>query len=75
MQGMEIEENPQTIERSSKRILRRTKTGVKHGRGVIVGCNSVHNLPKHQNNTRYLWGVVLPNTRGTVFLLLALFRN
>ena len=54
MQGMEIEENPQTIERGSKRILRRTKTRAKHGRGVIVGCNSVHNLPKHQNNTRYL---------------------
>ena len=54
MQGMEIEENSQTIERGSKRILRRTKTRVKHGCGVIVGCNSVHNLPKHQNNTRYL---------------------
>ena len=54
MQGMEIEENPQTIERRSNRILRRKKTRVKHGRGVIVGCISVHNLSKHQNNTRYL---------------------
>ena len=54
MQSMEIEENPQAIERGSKRVLRRTKKGVKHGRGVTVGCNSVHNMPKHQNNTRHL---------------------
>ena len=67
MQSMEIEENPQAIERGSKRVLRRTKKGVKHGRGVTVGCNSVHNMPKHQNNTRHLWSVILHNKRGTVF--------
>ena len=48
---MEIKRDPKAFERASERILRRKKKRIEYGRGITVGCNSLHNLPKHQNNT------------------------
>ena len=48
---MEIKGDPKSVEGAPERVVRSSKTRIEYGSGITVGCNSLHNLPKRQNNT------------------------